>query len=256
MVRSSVVVDQIFACIQGDDIQSRFQDFVLSMVFANAAARAKSQASGGLSHEAFRSAWSSTLGNIGWVVTNAGTSNVSMTSRGATITLAANIVANAPTAAVKTAVSTLQKSIENDIDPSGSSSGSQAKSDALQEALPGMWWKSGIQFFPFFASLGQVDLSDDVIRVELVQFSVDLDRLRLKETGLLYFGSKPLHPNSAAALFKEVLQDSIDLDVFHITAELQTQSFGQNRADLIGKLGAKVFDHFETSPAGLFGARS
>lgn len=256
MARSSVVVDQIFACIQGEDNTPRLQDFILSMVFANAAARAKSQAGDGFSVDAFRSGWSAALGNLGWVITAAGTSKMSMSSRGATTTIAQRILTNAPSAAIEMAITALhdvtqEQGPATQSAPISKSHGSSEPSD--DDQVQNMWWQSGRKFSPFYASLGAVDLTGDVIRAELVQFTLVLDKLQVKDTGLLHFGSKPLHPKSTAAIFDEVLADSIDLDVSHITAELHPQSFGHNRADLIAKLGGKVFDHFETTPPNLYG---
>ena len=239
-----VVVDQIFSCIEGADAQPRLQDFVLSMVFANAAARAQSKQGDGFAPDAFRGAWSSALGNLGWVITGAGTSTIHTQSRGATTTLADRIIASAPSAGVEKALSAL-----NALCGDGSDKGDDA-------GLAKLWWQSGSDFAPFYASVGSVDLTGTSVVAELAQFSVKLDDLEVKERGFLHPKSKPLDPNSAAAIFDDVLESSIELSAFHIQLELHPEKFAASKQDLIAKLADKVFDHFITSPAGLYGEKS
>lgn len=242
MARPVVVIDQIFSSISEPSAQSKLQDFVLSMVFANAAARAQSKDGTLFATDPYRNAWSNTLGSLGWLVTGAGTSVIKTDSYDATTTVADRIAANAPSDAIVSALSALN---------------AYCKEDAEEPSkLTKLWWESGNQFDTFFASVGAVNLTDDVVVVELAQFSVDLKKLAVKGHGLLHPRPKSLDPTSACAIFDEVLERSIDMTTFHIQAEMHAEKFETRKSELEAKLGDKIFDHFLTQPAGLYGDAS
>lgn len=238
MPRPTVVVDQIFAITTASDPTAGLKDALISLVFANAAARAQRSSDPENSVDTFRNAWSSAMGNVGWVITSAGNSQISTQSSRGTTSVADRIMMNAPSSAIETAVDQL-KDLSHET----------GNSDDLLE----MWWEAGRQFKPFYASLAAVDIDPDSIVLELAQFSVDLGALEVPDGGVLFPREKPLHPKSPAAFFENVLENSIDMSVYHIRCELNLQVFGTQRRELEKKLGDKFFDHFRTLPEGLLG---
>ena len=239
MSRALVVVDQIFASVEGAYNQSLLQDFILSTVFANAAARASRNAAAESANDAFRNEWSSALGQLGWVVSSAGVTQLSSYSGRSVTTLARNIDAAISSPAIAGALDALE--------------GLTQSKDTDAAKLTDMWWRAGAQADPFYASIAVVDLTGDNPVGEFAQFTVDMNALEIKDDGILLPSDKPLDPTSAKALFTEVLARSIRMTNYQIKAELQLEQFQSQRSTLIDRLGSKVFDHFETQPLGLYG---
>lgn len=131
MPRPTVVVDQIFAITTASDPTAGLKDALLSLVFANAAARAQRSSDPENSVDTFRNAWSSAMGNVGWVITSAGNSQISTQSSRGTTSVADRLMMNAPSSAIETAVDQL-KDLSHET----------GNSDDLLE----MWWEAGRQF--------------------------------------------------------------------------------------------------------------
>lgn len=232
-----LVVDQVLTTVAGDPSQQAVQDYLLSMVFANAAARAaRDSAADGDRTQAFASQWSDQLGNLGWVITQAGSMEMSSTGSQPT-TVAKQIASQAGSPAILDGLAALK-----------ALAGSEAAPD---EALADMFWNAAADGEVFVGSIGQISAGADGAAFELATCTLRLDQLKVQKPCLFVRRTVPLAPTSAAALFVPVVAASVDLTVSHISASLPASLFDSKRSDLIAKLGGRIADHYRALPAGL-----
>lgn len=94
MPQAMLSVDQVLTRVEGMPAASDLDPYLLTMVFANAAARAgrKAVADPAAAAQAFAQQWGQRLGQVGWVVTAAGTSRLMMSGTGQTATVADRIL--------------------------------------------------------------------------------------------------------------------------------------------------------------------
>lgn len=234
-----LAIDQILTTVVGSPAEEDLQAYVLSMVFANAAARtARNQANDGADKASiFNSQWNSQLGNLGWVVTAAGTSSMQSFSSGQTTTVDHELRTQLASSGVNTTLDALA-TLATDNSPSA-------------QALTQMFWESGSADIPFVAALGQFLSTSDGPTFELATFTLLLDSLMIEKRGSIFGQATKLNPDSVVGLFESVLASSVELSVTHITARLQPDIFAAKRADLVQKLQGRAASHFCSVPAGL-----
>lgn len=232
-----LVVDQVLTAVAGEPSQQLLRDYLLSMVFANAAARAaRNNAAADAEAQDFASEWSNQLGNLGWVITQAGSARISFAGS-QTTTVADQVALQAGGPGIENGLTALKSLVSS-------------RTDEVQ-ALTDMFWNAAADGDVLVGSIGQVSAGPDGPAFELATFTLPLDRLAVSKPGLLGRKTAPLAPTSPAAFFVEVDADSVDLSVSHISASLRADLFAAKRDDLIAKLGDRVEAHYRALPSDL-----
>lgn len=238
-----LVVDQVLTSVVGGPAQQPLQDYLLGMVFANAAARsARNTAAPADKPQAFLSQWTNQLGSLGWTITHAGTSALTSGAGKQTATVADRVESQAGSAVIAAAFNTVKLLA------------SAGTSDAA--AVAGMFWDAAADGDVLIGSVGQLSVGTDSPTFELATLTLQLDKLEILKKGLLGWKAEPFRANAANALFADVLATSIDLSVSHMSAVLQPEVFAAKRDELIAKLGGHVEDHYRAVPPNLVGARA
>lgn len=240
MTNPILVVDQVLTTVVGAPDQQPLHDYLLGMVFANAAARAaRNAAAPDDKAQAFVSQWANQLGNLGWVITQAGTSALNSGAGKQTATVADRVESQAGSGGIGAAFAALK------------TLASASAGDAA--AVSGMFWDAAADGGVLVGSIGQLSFGADGPAFELATLTLQLDKLEVLKKGLIGWKAEPFQASSASALFADLLATSIDLSVSHMSAVLQAEVFAAKRDDLIAKLGAHVKDHCRAVPASLVG---
>lgn len=241
MTNPILTVDQVLTTITGAPTQQALQDYLLGMVFANAAARAaRNAADPDDKAQAFVSQWTNQLGSLGWVITHAGTGQLLSGSGKQTATVAERVESQAGSAAINAAFNALKILA------------SVSKGDSA--AVTGMFWEAAADGGVMIGSVGQLTIGPDRSAFELATLTLQLDKLEMLKKGLIGWKAEPFKANSADALFAEVLAASIDLSVSHMSAVLQPEVFAAKRDELTEKVGEHVKDHCRAVPQNLVGS--
>jgi hypothetical protein len=235
-----LAVDQVVLAADADAAASRAG--ALSLVFANAAARAAANqvaGSPGADPKSWADSFAGTclqqLGGLGWRITDAGHSRVQRETSSfgsATTTLAAVLGGGGANGSAQQAVDVIR-------DLSGSADPSSAPGRLLS-----FWWSNAADVsFWLFCGLGAIGGSGDspTLAFDLVQ--LDLTALHLP-SGLLHEG-KPFQPTSVTDLFVDVAADSLKVVIRRsISADLDNAVFGAKRGSVEARLGDKFGDHY------------
>lgn len=234
-----LTVDQILTTVTGNPSEADLQAYVLSMVFANATGRAarNDAPDPAAKAQAFNAQWNSQLGNLGWVITAAGTSSIQSVNSDQTTTVDHQIRAQAGSPAVAATLDALAVKATD--------------KSPMAQALTQMFWEAGSAETPFAAAVGQLSSGPDGLTFELATFTLPLDVLAVPKKGIVFGHSTKLNPTSVVGLFEQVLASSVELSVSHLTARLQPEVFAGNRTDLIVKLQGHAPSRFCSVPAGL-----
>jgi len=237
MSTNVLVVDQVFTTLPKALAIDSIEAFLLSMVYANAAARpARSQAASG-GATAFRTKWSGALGRSGWIIQDAGSSQLTSSSTGETVSIAERIVAMAGSPAIETALNQLKTVATAD--------------DEADTAAARMFWDSAALPGYLQAAIGHLDDSRGSPTLEVVGFVIELDDLKKPAEGLLHFHKAPFKPENAADLFTQIEASSLSIQISQQTMVLQTEVFDKAKAKLKELLGDKVSVHYRAVPASL-----
>ncbi len=226
-----LVVDQVLTTVPRYLPASEAEDYALSMVFANAAARAARKGSGPAADtsDAFRRTWMNTLGKIGWIVQSAGSGSI-LTTSGGGVSIAERL-SQSGGAGVGEALAALK---------------SLATSDPV-DSLAESWWAAAAGESFLQGALGTVSSANGAPAMALTAFTLDLSRLAEVDGWLRR--DKPFDATSAAALFVKFDPGSIDLSTSTLTATLDQQRFGAQRSDIRKALGDRFADHYVAVPA-------
>ncbi len=234
-----LAIDQVLTTVAGSPAEEGLQAYVLSMVFANAAARTtRNQATDSADKaQIFNAQWNSQLGSLGWVVTAASTSSIQSFSSGQTTTVDRQLRTQAASPAVGTTLDALAALATDQSAPA--------------QALTQMFWEAGSAEVPFSAAVGQFSSASDGPSFELAIFTLTLGALGVEKRGLVFGHAAKLNPTSVLGLFELVLASSVELSVSHVAARLQPDVFAAKRAELAEKLQGRAANHFCSVPAGL-----
>ena len=229
-------VDQVLTGVDGAPAAADLDPYLLTMVFANAAARAGRKAipDAAGAADAFARQWLQRLGQVGWIITAAGTTRLTSSGTGQTATVADRLRQAA-----------------------GSDGGVPAVLDAVAAgaADPGpvlqLWWRAVTDPALMQGAIGRLGQGPDGLQLALVGFTLDGSKLRRPAQGLLHRTGVPVDLSSPAALFEEVQAGSIDLTTTSLTAVLKGDVFAAQRPDLDRMVGAKMAEHVAAEPPSL-----
>lgn len=238
-----LAVDQTLLTVDADS--GALRAAALSLVFANAAARAEAnQAAGDPSvspkawGDAFAGACLRQLGGLGWRISEAGHSRVSQqtSSFGGSATTLAAALANGAGHEAQDVIDTL-KDLAGDPQVGGSAS-------ATQQALLGFWWKNAAAVTGWLlCGLGAISGSAGAPTLALDLMQLDLTLLHTP--GSLLVKGKSFQPAGVADLFAEVAANSVAATTRRsITASLDDTVFASKRDPIVGRLGDKFQDHY------------
>jgi hypothetical protein len=228
-VTNFVAVDHVLSVIQDT---AAFEAYTLSVVFANAAARARVAGQpGGLSAaETYYSAWISSLGQLGWTVREAASTRMANAGGNQTTSIASAISTRIQSEAPEIPIAAVLMAV---------------KGACGEDPAPGFsfWWEHGtsisgtihVTFANVSELSGTLKLSADVI-------NLDSSKLQVPKTRILG-KPEPLDCSSFSCLFSEVLASSVDLHSHAITATLDLQAFAPNQAELQERLGSNAQSH-------------
>ena len=229
-------VDQVLTGVAGAPAAADLDPYLLTMVFANAAARAGRKAipDAAGAAEAFARQWMQRLGQVGWIITAAGTTRLMSSGTGQTATVADRLRQAA-----------------------GPDGGAGAVLDAVAAgaADPGpalrLWWGAVTDPALMQGAIGQVGVGPDGLQLALVSFTLDGSKLRRPAQGFLHREGQPVDLSTPAALFDEVQAGSIDLTTTSLTAVLKADVFAAQQPDLDRMVGAKMAEHIAAEPPSL-----
>jgi len=240
MPSNVLAVDQIVLMADAD--AGALRAGALSLVFANAAARAAANQTAG-SPDADPKSWAGSfagiclqqLGRVGWRITDAGHSSLQRKTSSfgsAATTLAAVLGGEGASGAAQQAVDAIK-------DLSGSTDPSSAAGRLLS-----FWWSNAANIPSWlFCGLGAIGGSGDAPTLALDLVQLDLTDLHLPSS-LLHRGA-PFQPESVADLFVDVAADSLKVVVRRsISADLDNAVFAAKRSSVEARLGDKFGDHY------------
>lgn len=235
MTQPALVVDQVFTTIATGLAPKQVTDYALGMTFANAAARpVRAAATPDEATGAFQQKWLGILGQCGWIVQQAGTSSLSSSASGQTVSIANRLRQTASLLAVDTAVDALQSLVDED-----------------SSALLDMWWNAAAQTGYLQAAVGALSETDDGQQLQLATFTVETAGLMVPEKGFFHHAGKPFEPTGPDAIFTQLVPSSLDMNVATITAVLNQSVFDGKRAEITKLLGDKFADHYRAAPQSL-----
>ncbi|MEB3189457.1 MAG: hypothetical protein VKL42_03845 [Snowella sp.] len=240
MVQTVIAVDQVLTIVPKIPFQPLLQDYILGMVFANAAARASRNTITNSNNDAaqvFNNQWNNKLGQIGWTLTSAGSQQIKYSGSNQTTTIADSLVQQSGSDVVLQAINTLKSLTESN--------------DSSAIALTEFWWEFAAQGQFMQSYIGQLMCSSESVNFEMFCFYVDLSKIQVPSSGFLNIKSSSLDYSSIKAIFSNVLSSSIDLTTYNLSAELQIDRFANSREELNQRIGAKLTDHYKTFPANL-----
>jgi hypothetical protein len=239
MVQTVIAVDQVLTIVPKIPFQPLLQDYILGMVFANAAARASRSTitNSNDAAQVFNNQWNNQLGQIGWILTSAGSQQIKYSGSNQTTTIADSLVQQAGSDVVLQAINTLKSLTESN--------------DSSATALTDFWWEFATQGQFMQSYIGQLMCSSESVNFEMFLFSVDLSKIQVPSSGFLNMKSSSLDYSSIKAIFSNVLASSIELTTYNLSAVLQIDIFAKSREELNQLIGAKLTDHYKTFPANL-----
>lgn len=236
MPQAMLSVDQVLTRVEGMPAASDLDPYLLTMVFANAAARAgrKAVADPAAAAQAFAQQWGQRLGQVGWVVTAAGTSRLMMSGTGQTATVADRILqAAGPDSGAAAVMADLQSRADG------------------EGAVVRLWWSAVCEGPMLQGAIGQVSAGADGLRLALVSFTLDGSRLLMPREGFLHRTAPPPDLSTPQVLFQELQAGSIDLTTSALTAVLQGDVYASQKPDLDRMVGAKMAAHVAAEPPSL-----
>ena len=226
-----LAVDQIITTVSAD--HGALRDYLLSMVYVNAAGRAAADAAGGDSPVGqFTTTWQRTLGTHGWILSQAGTTSLRSSSNQEGTALGSPLEATLGDAHAVDALSELRKLITS----------------SPEDPLVRLWWQAATRFDGMLtAGFGRVTSAGREPSMSLDLLSLDLRTLQRPKHGL--FGhAEPFTVTGPSALNDAVEPSSVAADTHSITATLNPEVFAAVREGVISQLGSKFADHYAGSP--------
>lgn len=228
-----MAVDQILATLETDSEASAYYDYALSMVFANASARAASMSKPTSDRSAFLNSWTMQLGKLGWAIVEGGTSSMSSSGTSEKSTLSDLIVEQSGMASLNVLFR-------------------QTTSPQMQEGrgreLLSDWWESAVSSAGFLQmTVGQTSVRNDTPEFELVTVQLDLSDVKTRAAGLFH-KAEDLDYSSVACLVEHIDPSSAQITLHNLKARLNMDAFAPLKADIIQKLGDKFSEHCATYP--------
>ena len=238
MPSSIMAVDQVLTTLETDSETTEYYDYALSMVFANASARATSMSKPTSDLSAFLNAWRMQLGKLGWAIVEGGASSMSSSGKSEKATLADLIVAQSGTASLNTLFQ-------------------QIASPQMQEGrgreLLSDWWTSSVSETGFLQmTVGQTSVREGTPEFELVTVQLDLSDVKT-HAARLFHKAENLDYASVTCLDEPVDPSSVQITMHNLKARLNMDAFAPLKADIIHKLGDKFSEHCATYPDVEFG---
>jgi hypothetical protein len=219
--------------------------YALSMVFANAAARAEvkqasSEASADARGESFIKACLGQLGALGWRFTSAG--STTLTQSTTSFGLGPGRRAASATTLAKAIAAGAGSAVQEVLDQVEASAGAD-------DSVLTFWWKNvAAEERSLLCGIGKVSGGTDAPSLALDFMQVDLTNLKLPSPGLLG-KAKPFRPTSVGDLFVDVDAETVNVvSRRSYTATLDVAVFNAKRSAVESRLGAKFADHYATSP--------
>ena len=246
MSQSILTVDQVLTNVSGSQspqFKDQLNDYVLGMVYANAAARSernKVDNDPESAAQTFNNQWSNILGKIGWVLTSAGTTQMS-SSNGQTTTIADRIklLSGGSTSTISQVIDTLKELTESD--------------NPDETELLELWWQKATQETLMQGSLGQLVPSQNGLSFEIFSFTIDLKKLQTPATRILERQHHPLDISSAKAMYFKVLTSGINITTSNLSAVLQDDVWATQKDEVANRVGSKVIEHYKTLPTDMLG---
>ena len=238
MPQQILAVDQVLTQVGGISTAGDLYPYVLSMVFANAAARASRKAVSDpkAAAQAFSQQWNQRLGQVGWVITSAGTATLLTSGTGMTATVGGRI---SQAAGASSAIAGLFASLKAATDPANPATM--------------LWWSAVTEGALMQGALGDVSLGSDGLQLSLTTFVLDGSRLLLPGQGILHRKANPPDLTTPHVLFQQVQAGTIDLTTSSLTAVLRADVFGASKPELEQLLAAKMKSHVASQPPGFAG---
>ncbi|WP_284620752.1 hypothetical protein [Aquabacterium humicola] len=227
---SLAAADQVLLDTPEGSDPSALQDVLVSLVYANAAARAASAIGAGSARcGAFISSWVSQLGKQGWVLSAAMRSSMASSSSrpGPAVTLGTAVVAGSADDAATSVMATLQQLV--DVTP--------------DDPLVQLWWRTASAVEGcLYTALGAIEWSEAGPVLSLTWLTLDGSGLRQPAPGMLQ--PRPaLALNGPQVLNATVDASTVQVVVRRIDAQLNPQVFAAHRDALRAQLGSKFYEH-------------
>lgn len=239
-----LTVDQVITEVSESTAHNLVRDYALSMVFANASARAQSKASASSDYSVFKDMWLSQLGKLGWVISNAGTTNIQSSSSDKT-NIAALIRQQATSQSVANILTLLDKSFSA---PKDSNDRPAVRPSQRMISTISNWWDFCVNDAGVMHSvIGLVGSQNDRPIFELDIITIDLSKVEIRSKGL-FSKKQDFSYEDVSCLFDDIDPDTVDISCQNLTAQLDPSVFNGVRDELAEKLGDKFADHYAAFP--------
>ncbi|HLM69220.1 MAG TPA: hypothetical protein VK358_16900 [Longimicrobium sp.] len=233
-VTDFVAVDHVLSVIQET---ACFETYTLSMVFANAAARAGVAGKAGEpgTAKAYYTAWISGLGQLGWAVREGGSTRMANRGGQATTTLASEISARVQAEAPDIPIAAMLAAL-------------QPASGTAPPAALSFWWGHATSIpGTIHLTFANVSAPSGTVKLSAAALMLDTGTLQAPKARLLG-KPQPVDCSSFTCLSSDVLASSVNLASHYIVATVDLQAFAPQRSDLQARMGDKAQDHIVPFP--------